>query len=689
MPWDSTVLEVLREPAVYGTLGAVLVAVSLELLRRRLQGDDMASPVDLKKQSIVLPGEERIHVSAFTPDRKFIRYISEDRTTVYEAFIKGKSFDGNADCLGSCMQSGTVEYLSFNQVEIAAKEIGSGLIHLGLKPKSDSLLGIYAQNRLEWGLTDVACVTYTITNVPLYDTLGPDVCSFVINEGKITMVACDTAKRIKAILEKASESPSLKVIIVMLPNEVTEEVKQLARESNVQLCTIQELRELGKKHMQEPSPPSPDDLYTVCYTSGTTGNPKGAMLTHGNIIAAGAGLEKACYPALVFEPGQVHLSYLPLAHMYERLNVLMMMMHGGKTAYYRGDVKAIIDDIKMACPSGFCSVPRLLNRVHDRITQGVNASNWFKRTIFGMAMKSKMADLQRGIVRNDTMWDRLAFKRIQGIMGGKLQVVFSGAAPLSPEVISFLRCVLGCPVLEGYGQTESAVISTLTLPGDHATGQVGPPLPCCEIKLIDVPEMEYYAKDDQGEVCFRGPNIFRGYLNNPEKTKEALDEDGWLHSGDIGQWLPNGTLKITDRRKNIFKLAQGEYLAPEKIETVYGGCSLIDQVWVYGDSLKSYAVSIAVASAETLPRWASKQGISGSLQELCRNKKVIDGVLADMTRVGKEAGLKTFEQVRHLHLHHEPFEIDNGLMTPTQKLKRAALRKYFAEELKALYPDES
>ncbi|XP_030834973.1 long-chain-fatty-acid--CoA ligase 1 isoform X1 [Strongylocentrotus purpuratus] len=681
------VYDILRQPAVYGTLGVFVVATFLDLLRRRKERFLMASPVDLKHQSIELPGEERVHVSALTPDRNFIEYMHEDARTVYQAFLRGKAVNGDADCMGSCTDKGSVDWISYNEVYESAKEIGSGLIHLGLKPKSEALIGIYAQNRLEWGLFEVGCITYSLVNVPLYDTLGPDVCSYIINQGDISIVVCDTTKRISAVLEKASSSPSLKIIIGMLPKEITPEIKQEAQDANVQIFTLQELRELGKKHMQDPSPPEKDDMYTVCYTSGTTGNPKGAMLTHANIIAAGAGLQKACYPALTFIPDQCHISYLPLAHMYERLNVLMMLMHGGKIAFYRGDVKVIIDDVKMARPSGFCSVPRLLNRVHDKVMQGVNGTNWIKKTIFNMGMKSKMADLEKGICRNNTIWDKLAFKKIQAVLGGNLEVVFSGAAPLSPEVISFLRCVLGVPVLEGYGQTESAVISTLTLPGDHTTGQVGPPLPCCEIKLIDVPEMEYYAKENKGEICFRGANVFKGYLNNPEKTKEALDDEEWLHSGDIGMWLPNGTLKIIDRRKNIFKLAQGEYLAPEKIETVYSSCSLVQQIWIYGDSLQSYAVAIGAVNPETLPALASKMGVKGSLEELCKNEQIKKGVLDDLMKIGKEAGLKAFEQAKYIHLYPGTFEIDNGLMTPTQKLKRVDLRKFFVKELKEMYPD--
>ncbi|KAJ8022903.1 Long-chain-fatty-acid--CoA ligase 1 [Holothuria leucospilota] len=679
----SAALDFLSEPLVVSALGVVAVTTAY-MMSQSAKGKQIP-PVDLKKQSIELPGDERIHVSPLVKDGKYMEYKYEDVRTVYEGFMHGMKYDENADCMGQCTDTG-VNWLSFKEVYEKAKRLGSGLIAKGLQPGKETLVGIYAQNRLEWGLIETGCLIYSLVSVPLYDTLGPDICTFIINQGEIETVVADTSKRILALLERAADTKTLQRVVAMLPAEVTQEVKDKAKETGVDIILITDLEEIGKENLKEPVPPKPDDLYTICYTSGTTGNPKGAMLSHGNMIASSVGVQVMSeQPSMKFKPGITLLSYLPLAHLYERLNEILVTMHGGRIAYYRGDVKLIMDDLANVKPMGFPSVPRLLNRVYDKVMQGVESSSWIKRKMFYYALKSKKADLEKGIIRNDTIWDKLVFSKIQERMGGQIEIMFSGAAPLSPETMTFLRCAVGCPVLEGYGQTESGVISTITLPGDHTAGHVGPPLPCNGIKLVDVPEMEYFAKDDKGEICFKGPNVFKGYWKDPEKTKEAVDEDGWLHSGDIGQWLPNGTLKIIDRRKHIFKLAQGEYLAPEKIENVYLQSTFIEQMWVHGDSLQSFAVGVVVPDREILEPWAKKQQIQGDFPALCKHKKVKEAILKDITEKGKKGGLKSFEQVKDIFIFEEPFSVDNGLMTPTFKIKRPALKKKFQKEIQDMY----
>lgn len=197
--------------------------------------------------------------------------------------------------------------------------------------------------------------------------------------------------------------------------------------------------------------------------------------------------------------------------------------------------------------------------------------------------------------------------------------------------------------------------------------------------------MNYLAAKGEGEVCVKGPNVFKGYLKDPAKTAEVLDKDGWLHTGDIGKWLPNGTLKIIDRKKHIFKLAQGEYIAPEKIENIYVRSEPVAQVFVYGESLQAFLIAIVVPDVEMLCPWARKRGFAGSFEELCRNKDVRRAILEDMVRLGKDSGLKPFEQVKGITLHPELFSVDNGLLTPTMKAKRPELRNYFRSQIDELY----
>ena len=228
----------------------------------------------------------------------------------------------------------------------------------------------------------------------------------------------------------------------------------------------------------------------------------------------------------------------------------------------------------------------------------------------------------------------------------------------------------------------------MTLVGDYDTNSVGSPLPCSEIKLIDVPDMNYTSKDTpnpRGEICLRGPHIFKGYYKEEEKTKEALDKDGWLHTGDIGLWDEKGRLCLVDRKKNIFKLAQGEYVAPEKIESAYVKSKWVGQIFVHGDSFKAFLVAVVIPNDENLLPWCKENGIEGkTLEDVIHNEKVKQHILEDMLKVGKQLDLKSFEQVKDIHLDHRLFTIENGLLTPTFKLKRHKAREYYNEVIKAL-----
>jgi long-chain acyl-CoA synthetase len=278
----------------------------------------------------------------------------------------------------------------------------------------------------------------------------------------------------------------------------------------------------------------------------------------------------------------VHLSYLPLPHVFERVNQMVMFAFGGRVGYYQGDTLKILDDLVALRPTFFPSVPRLLTRVHDKIMAGVNAAGGVKATLFHKALQAKVANLRqteegKGTLKHK-LWDSVVFNPLKKRLGlDRVEVILTGSTPLSDEVMSFLRAAFGVPVIEGYGQTESAAVATITQPDDYTTGHVGIPLSSNEIALFDVPEMGYNSTDKKhgdipcrgrGEICFRGVNVFKEYYKMPEKTAEALDQDGWLHSGDIGIWTVAGKLKIVDRKKNIFKLSQGEYVAAEKIENV-------------------------------------------------------------------------------------------------------------------------
>ncbi|NWW49581.1 ACSL5 ligase, partial [Pedionomus torquatus] len=638
-------------------------------------------PVDLNKQSVGVEGGARR--GALLTDNNLLSYYFEDGKTLYEVFQRGLYVSGNGNCLGYRKPKQPYQWLTYKQVLDRAQYLGSGLLQKGCKPSSSQFIGIFAQNRPEWIISEYACYTYSMVAVPLYDTLGPDAIVYIVDKADISVVICDKPDKAQILLENCEKekTPQLKTIILM--DLFDKELKDRGAKVGVEILALQEIEELGRNNIREPVPPKPEDLCVVCFTSGTTGNPKGAMLTHQNVVANAAAFLRTTENTVECTTSDIAISYLPLAHMFERVVQTVVYSCGAKIGFFQGDIKLLTDDMKTLKPTLFPVVPRLLNRIYDKIQSG--AKSPVKRCLLNFAVTMKSAEIKQGIIRNDSIWDKLIFKKVQETMGGRVRIMVTGAAPISPSVLTFLRAALGCQIFEAYGQTECSAGCTFSMPGDWTTGHVGAPLACNIIKLEDVEEMNYFSSNNEGEVCIKGPNVFKGYLKDPEKTAEAIDKDGWLHTGDIGKWLPNGTLKIIDRKKNIFKLAQGEYIAPEKIENVYIRSAPVAQVFVHGESLRSFLIGIVVPDPETLPEFAAKLGIKGSYESICKNPAVKKAILEDMVRLGKEAGLKSFEQVKDLYIHTEMFSVENGLLTPTLKAKRPELVKVFQNEIEALY----
>ncbi|XP_055017246.1 long-chain-fatty-acid--CoA ligase 6 isoform X2 [Boleophthalmus pectinirostris] len=586
-------------------------------------------------------------------------------------------------CLGYRKPGQPYEWISYIEVAEQAQLLGSGLLAKGCRPNSSQFVGIFAQNRPEWTISELACYTYSMVVVPLYETLGQEAMVHILDLAEISLVICDREEKAVSLLENKERGVIPKLSCLILFNDFSDAFLERAKKCDVEVLKYTQLIELGRENLRDPVPPKPEDLAVVCFTSGTTGKPKGAMLTHGNIASNTSSVIKILEGYFVIRQDDVSISYLPLAHMFERMIQVSMFCHGARVGFYQGDISLLMDDIKTLKPTFFPVVPRLLNRIYDKIQGSVTSP--LRRALLNYAVRKKLAELSSGIVSNNSLWDMLVFKKIQATLGGNLRFALTASAPISPTVLSFLRATLGCLIFEGYGQTECTAGCTFSMPGDWKAGHVGAPLPGSLVKVVDIPEMNYFAKNGEGEICTRGPSVFKGYLKDPERTAEALDSDGWLHTGDVGQWLPNGTLRIIDRKKHIFKLSQGEYIAPEKIENVYMRSVPVLQVFVHGDSLESYLIGIVVPDPEVFVDWAKGRGFVGSYQELCQNPDVKNAVLEDMKAVGKEAGLKSFEQVKDLYLHPEMFSIANGLLTPTLKSRRTDIRRIFQEQLSAMY----
>uniref|UniRef100_A0A3B4Z9S0 Long-chain-fatty-acid--CoA ligase n=1 Tax=Stegastes partitus TaxID=144197 RepID=A0A3B4Z9S0_9TELE len=511
--------------------------------------------------------------------------------------------------------------------------------------------------------------------VPLYDTLGPDALVFIIDRADISTVICDNQNKAETLLQNREngQTPVLKTIVIM--DAFGSELVDRGAKCGVDIVSMQDMEALGKSNLHKPVPPKPEDISIICFTSGTTGNPKGAILTHENVVSNAAGVLKC------IEVCDVSISFLPLAHVFERVVQTVVYGCGARVGFFQGDIRLLPDDMKTLQDP----IPALTANQRASGFDFLGAATPFKKWLLNFAVERKYAEVKDGIIRKNSIWDKLIFHKVQESVGGRVRMMVTGAAPVSPSVLNFLRAALGCQIFEAYGQTECTAGCTFTMPGDATSGHVGVPLPCNFVKLVDVEEMNYFASNGEGEVCIKGRNVFKGYLKDSEKTAEALDGDGWLHTGDIGKWLPSGVLKIIDRKKNIFKLAQGEYIAPEKIENVYVRSGPVAQVFVHGDSLQSCLVGVVVPDPEVLPGFAKDLGCHGSIEELCKKTEVKKAILTEITKLGREAGLKSFEQVKDVYLHPDMFSIENGLLTPTLKAKRAELKALFQPQIDKLY----
>ena len=499
-------------------------------------------------------------------------------------------------------------------------------------------------------------------------------------------------------MAKDGKSGQIKNLIVLDKNEdepSCEELKKL----DFNIYTWEEVAKEGEEKGKdiELHLPGPDSIMTINYTSGTTGNPKGAKVSHNSVILNTDVIEML--GLFLKEESDIYLSFLPLAHIMETLIMAVLVSRGIPIGFYNGDAKKLMEDAQILHPTAMCGVPRIFQRVYEGINDQLKKYPAILRKIFYKAMELKMKDLKEKGILTNILWDNIAFKKVREFLGGRMRFMLIGSAPMDGYVLNFLRCALSCEIVEGYGQTEDAAGILLTKTYDPVTGHLGGPGYSTELKLVDVPDLDYKSTDvdpetgkwrPRGELCVRGPILFKGYLNLPDKTKEALDEDGWLHSGDVATIIPEhgNAFRIIDRVKNMFKLQQGEYIAPEKIENKLSDCKYIEQLFIYGDSLQSYLVGVLYPKQKDVIDFLQKKGINATKEnykDYFEDPDLIKDILTEIERFSRSNDIKGFEIVKKVYLTKEPFSVENELLTTTLKIRRHIAKKHFMKEIQKMY----
>ncbi|GJN29596.1 hypothetical protein PR202_gb17836 [Eleusine coracana subsp. coracana] len=526
-----------------------------------------------------------------------------------------------------------------------------------------------------------ACNALGVCCIPLYDTLGAGAVEFIICHAEIPIVFVEEKKIGEFLISFAA---------IISFGGVTNGQKEEASSHGLSIFSWEEFLIMGGELQLDLPEKKKSDICLIMYTSGTTGEPKGVMISNESILLNIAGIDSFIQSVgEVFSQDDVYLSYLPLAHIFDRIFEEVFISHGSKIGFWRGDVKLLVEDIAELRPTIFCAVPRVLDRIYSGLNAKISAGGILKKTLFNFGYKLKLDNMRKGIRHENAapFFDKLVFSKVKERLGGKLRIILSGGAPLSAQVEEFLRVVTCAHIVQGYGLTETCAGSFSSIPNEISMlGTVGPPVSHIDVRLESVPEMGYNALSSipRGEICVRGNVLFSGYYKREDLTQEVMI-DGWFHTGDVGEWQSDGSMKVIDRKKNIFKLSHGEYVAVENLENVYGVLPEIDSIWVYGNSFESSLVAVVNPNQQEFERWAAQNGITGSFAELCENSRAKEHILAELTKIAKEKKLKGFEFIKAIHLDPVPFDMERDLITPTYKKKRPQMLKYYQGKIDALY----
>lgn len=593
-------------------------------------------------------------------------------TTLTEMFLNTVKTNGSNMALMSKVD-GQYQGITYQELGEKAKNLALGLASLGVK-KGDRV-SLLSENRPEWAISDLAILSLGAINVPIYPSLIPKQIEYILNDSEATVIITSIPDQTSKIIEIMKNLPVLKHIVYMdTPTALNEK-----------MLSFKQLSEKGKTFGNEhpdyydhaAKAIKPDDPAGIIYTSGTTGNPKGAILTHNNILSN----VKGAVASLHITTADTFLSFLPLCHVFERMAGHFCPLSVGATIAYAESIDTVAQNLGEVKPTIMTSVPRLFEKMYTRVLENARAGGAAKQKIFNWAIqigakyvKAEAQGKVGGMLKvKHNLAHKLVFSKLHERVGGRLRFFASGGAPLPKEIGEFFYYA-GIKILEGYGLTESSPVIAVNLEDKFKFGTVGP--------VLEKGGVEVKIAED-GEILTRGPHVMKGYYKKPAETKEAIDDDGWLHTGDIGFLDEDGFLIITDRKKNIIVTSGGKNIAPAPIENLLVTSPLIDQVMVIGNKRK-FLSALIVPNFEALQSYAQEQNIPfNNNEELVSNQKVNQYITNEVERLSTD--LARFEQVKAFRLMSRAFTIEEGELTPTLKIKRKVVEEKFWDMIKSMY----
>lgn len=596
--------------------------------------------------------------------------IDHRAPSVAQMFVDRVAATPNAEAF-RYPQDHSWESVTWQQVGDRVGNLAAGLISLGIAP--EDRVALASATRYEWVLADFAIVCAGAATTTVYPTTNaPDVAYIVANSGSRVVIA-ENQIQLDKLIEHRSELPDVTKVVLIDGNGDGDWVMSFG-----------DLEQLGKQLLAD-SPRAveervaavgPDQLASLIYTSGTTGRPKGVRLTHGSWTYTAAAIDALG----ILGPDDLNFLWLPLAHAFGKVMLALPLQIGFPTAI-DGRVERIIDNLATLRPTIMGAAPRIFEKAHARIEDMVAEQGRLKKAVFDWALGvgrrvSEARQNGRKPSAVDALAyhvaDRLVFSTIRERFGGRLRFFVSAAAALDRDVAQWFDAV-GIVVLEGYGLTETAAASFINRPGQYRFGTVGRPFPATDVKIAG-----------DGEILLKGPGVMTGYHDLPDATAEALDADGWFHTGDIGEIDADGFLRITDRKKDMFKTSQGKYVAPSAIDAKFKGlCPYVSELVVYGEG-KPYCVALVSLDTEAITEWAARNGLAGkSFAEIAHDAKTEELIAGYVDALNAE--LNRWEQVKKFTIADREFTVESGDLTPSMKLKRKVVIEKFADRLSALY----